>query len=345
MRFLTIVIFAALATPADAGTRIVHGAPAEVPYAVSLVETGYPEPDGHFCGGSVIAPTRVLTAAHCVEGETARSISVVSGRTRLSDTGTGQRTRVASIAVDPRWDGTGHDAALLTLAAPISAPAVPVSAGGAAEQPGARSVVAGWGLTSTDGDISDVLRSTALPVSSTAACRREYGSAFDPATMICAGGEGPDSCQGDSGGPLVGADGTLIGLVSFGGERCGERGVPGVYTRASAELDWLSGAVVAPAAHVRFGRIDCGPRRCRFSLTTRGAIGAIRVRGGGYEAYAWPTSPGRWAVRLPLRDGRSAISATPLTADGVRAGRTTTVRIEIRRRRGGAVPPGATRAS
>ena len=54
---------------------------------------------------------------------------------------------------------------------------------------------------------------------------------------------GVDSCGGDSGGPLVYQAITddpyyQVGIVSYGTRICG-RGVPGVYTRIEAYLDWI----------------------------------------------------------------------------------------------------------
>ena len=55
---------------------------------------------------------------------------------------------------------------------------------------------------------------------------------------------GRDSCSGDSGGPLVIREfstepWTQIGVVSFGGNKCGTKNLPGVYTRVEAYLPWI----------------------------------------------------------------------------------------------------------
>lgn len=48
--------------------------------------------------------------------------------------------------------------------------------------------------------------------------------------------------QGDSGGPLV-CNGTVAGVVSFSGRRCGDRRTPDVYTRVSSFSDWITGVL------------------------------------------------------------------------------------------------------
>lgn len=77
------------------------------------------------------------------------------------------------------------------------------------------------------------LRQVGLEVRGIPDCRAAYFGAFDPATMLCAGGSGLNTCLGDSGGPLV-LKGHVVGITSFGRD-CGRW--PGVYAR----VDWLSG--------------------------------------------------------------------------------------------------------
>lgn len=65
-------------------------------------------------------------------------------------------------------------------------------------------------------------------------------------TQFCAGGqEGKDSCRGDSGGPLMKTIPRSVlwyieGVVSFGPTPCGQPGLPGIYTKVSEYLDWIT---------------------------------------------------------------------------------------------------------
>jgi len=85
------------------------------------------------------------------------------------------------------------------------------------------------------------LRTATVKLISHEECKRKYASIINIAnSMLCAGGGGQDSCRGDSGGPLTinsKKNAEIVGLVSFGVE-CGS--TPGVYTRVSSYLDWIS---------------------------------------------------------------------------------------------------------
>jgi len=112
---------------------------------------------------------------------------------------------------------------------------------------GTKLTVTGWGKTERSLD-SDILQQVDVPFQDEEVCVNEFkqfGLNLDPATQICAGGEeGKDSCNGDSGGPLAiraKADTGYIqvGIVSFGHSQCGN-GMPAVYTRVEAYLEWIN---------------------------------------------------------------------------------------------------------
>jgi trypsin len=218
---------------AGASPSVVGGSDAstaDYPYVVALTtSSGF-----QFCGGSLAAPNKVVTAAHCTKGERPSAIRVVAGRTRLS-TGEGTVARVSSIWVHPRYTSAtvGYDVSVLTLDRNLTYRTVPLASGSdtGLYRAGIQSTILGWGLTSENGsDTSDVLQKATVPLTSDSDCSNAY-SGYNATAMVCAGYPqgGVDTCQGDSGGPLV-AGGKLIGITSWG-EGCAEAGYPGVYTR------------------------------------------------------------------------------------------------------------------
>jgi trypsin len=217
-------------------------------YAVAVGDTA-----GLYCAGTLIAPRAVLTAAHCItERRTALGqLRVLVGSPRI---GRGAAAAdgvhvfgVSSVSVHPKFSESSmrYDAALLILDRPATGTAVlPLTA--SSPRAGTAVTAAGWGTTREGGTAaSAALRSVALAVGRTSACRRgNAGSvAYFAPSMLCAGGSGRDTCSGDSGGPLV-ATGSgrpvLVGITSFG-DGCARAGHPGVYTRVSAIRAWVTG--------------------------------------------------------------------------------------------------------
>ncbi|MFG2474722.1 S1 family peptidase [Streptomyces fagopyri] len=187
-----------------------------------------------FCGGTLVAANKVVTAAHCMVGETTSSVRVVGGRTYLNGTN-GTVGKVSRIWVDPGYtDATnGDDVAVLTLSMSMSyTPASYVaSTDTGVYTAGTTARIVGWGTTSENGGSSNQLRTATVPTVSDSSCRSSYGSDYLASDMVCAGftNGGTDTCQGDSGGPLL-IGGVLAGITSWG-NGCAEAGYPGVYTR------------------------------------------------------------------------------------------------------------------
>jgi trypsin len=246
---------------ADAAERahssIVGGYPADAsqwPFAVAIFRKGKMH-----CTGSVIAPTKVLTAGHCVDGFNLANFVVIAGRPNLHDVASGQSLTVASGRVHPDFEQTAlHDVAVLNLAQPTTAPSVTLAtpAEDAATTPvGAPLQIAGWGAVNPLGfHLSPFLKATSEVVRTPQRCLRAYSQdLFSPTSMICAIGARrrhggrfrihTTACSGDSGGPLVAVTPTGIrevGTVSYGGALCGLPGAPTVYSRVSASLDFIN---------------------------------------------------------------------------------------------------------
>ncbi|XP_036121816.1 hyaluronan-binding protein 2 [Molossus molossus] len=229
------------------------------PWQVSL-QTSLPltvsMPQGHFCGGALIHPCWVLTAAHCTDIKT-KNLKVVLGdqdlkKTELHEQNFGVEKIVKHSHYHERDEVPYNDIALLKLK--------PVDGHCAVESKYVKTVclpdspfpsgtechISGWGVTETGKGSRQLLDAKVKLITNTRCnSHRLYNHTIDE-TMICAGNlqkPGPDTCQGDSGGPLTcEKDGTyyIYGIVSWGQE-CGKK--PGVYTQVTKFLKWIKAII------------------------------------------------------------------------------------------------------
>lgn len=216
--------------------------PHEFPFIISLQNNGR-----HFCGGSLITPNTVITAAHCVYGQTAENLTVSLGRHNIKndENDEKQNIKVADFIAhaDFSYNTLVNDVAIIHLATPavlneyvqtIALPEPDLI-------PEGKSSIIGWGKTESCFfcGLPDTLQYAEVDIYKFDDCAEKYKNSGNKiqAGMVCAATDGIDTCQGDSGGPLF-QNGTLLGLTSWG-IGCANKNYPGVYTQVSNYIDFI----------------------------------------------------------------------------------------------------------
>ncbi|KAF4009073.1 hypothetical protein G4228_000032 [Cervus hanglu yarkandensis] len=270
-------------------SRIVGGrqvAKGSYPWQVSLKRR-----QKHVCGGTIISPQWVITAAHCVANRnTVSTFNVTAGEYDLRYMEPGEQTlTIETIIIHPHFSTKkpmDYDIALLKMAGafhfdqfvgPMCLPEP-----GEQFKPGFICTTAGWGRLNENGVAPQVLQEVNLPILTQDECITALLTLEKPIsgrTFLCTGfpDGGRDACQGDSGGSLMCRNKkgtwTLAGVTSWG-LGCGrgwknnlqkdDQGSPGIFTDLTKVLSWIH-------KHIQIAKF-CGERLASSVLIGSNAI-------------------------------------------------------------------------